>query len=590
MGRWFKPSLTRAITVFAALAVAVPALTLSGSAASAGSNVSAYSPMLCAWLDANKNNLPSPVKTCPNGMPARGSIDQVATKGSGRLFPAADKGHPSPALRFSPNVDATDPTEDTFQGQSETAIAASGNFVLSAWNDASGFFTDPLSTQGLTGVGFSNDAGQTFTDLIGLPNTNPNQRWFGDPTVVSFKASDGTVYFYIGSLYLPGFFFSAGGGGGGGGGTGCSNFEVALQVAKVPAGSNQLVFIGGAVPVVNGGSFFCNGTFTLPNFPDKPFATIDRNHGKIAVSYTCFGFGSFTGSPSCGFNGEIDLAACDISVDPTTPTCSPGSNPGATFIQVAPPDPNFEVLQGSYPTVNPSSGDVYVAWERNWLTNVFFCFFGGPGCDRFTHIQAAHVPSSCITGSGGCASLTSTTIEQNLRSLDGFGGIPGYNRFFGQDFPRIAFNSVTGQVVIVWNEANKHWLGDIVMKTTDASLGNLSDKLIVNDDNSGALHFLPAVSVDAFGNINISWYDRRTDPTGWNTNVFAASIRPGSVGGVNAQVTTVATNWAATPTLIAPNFGDYTDNTSDGGTFFVNWSDGRAGAPNSFVASAPTLR
>src|SRR5690242_1029625 len=41
------------------------------------------------------------------------------------------------------NVDAANPNEDLAPGQSETAIAASGNLVMAAWNDATGFFVLP---------------------------------------------------------------------------------------------------------------------------------------------------------------------------------------------------------------------------------------------------------------------------------------------------------------------------------------------------------------------------------------------------------------------------------------------------------------
>src|SRR5450755_1981387 len=102
------------------------------------------------------------------------------------------------------NVDAANPNEDLAPGQSETAIAASKNLVMEAWNDATTFFifpsTDPQASG--TGVGFSRDGGKSFKDLMGLPNTNPNQKWAGDPSVV---AVDGGRFFIVSSLYLSVF-------------------------------------------------------------------------------------------------------------------------------------------------------------------------------------------------------------------------------------------------------------------------------------------------------------------------------------------------------------------------------------------------
>ncbi|MBV8549850.1 MAG: hypothetical protein JOY54_01020 [Acidobacteriaceae bacterium] len=88
----------------------------------------------------------------------------------------------------SQNVDAANPNEDIAPGQSETAIGAAGNLVMAAWNDVTGFFIQP-STNSLaasrTGVGFSRDGGKSFTDLVGLPNNDPNDAWSGDPSVVA---------------------------------------------------------------------------------------------------------------------------------------------------------------------------------------------------------------------------------------------------------------------------------------------------------------------------------------------------------------------------------------------------------------------
>ena len=39
-----------------------------------------------------------------------------------------------------------------------------------------------------------------------------------------------------------------------------------------------------------------------------------------------------------------------------------------------------------------------------------------------------------------------------------------------------------------------------------------------------------------------------------------------------------------TSSLINPNFGDYTDNATDGVHTYFTWSDGRLGIPQPFVA------
>ena len=578
-----KPALRRFTIGGLAVLLGLSATGLGSSAASSPPAQIQYSAGLCAWLQAHADKLPSQVKPCAQSVPNKGQFAQNVARGSTGSTPSHGKAALSPEVVFSQNAAASDQTEDLAPGQSETAVAALGNNVVSAWNDATGFLaSSPTQLNGsLTGVGFSSDGGKTFSDLVGLPNANPCQQVFGDPSVVSYKnPSTGTVYFYVTSLYLPAFSSACGFPGG--------SFEISMSVGTV-ASSGQAITFSNPIVVANGGNF---STFPNIAFLDKDFAAIDRTHGKIGVSYTCFGFFFFGGSTTgCGFAGEIDLAVCDISSNPASPTCNPGTS-GAQFIRVQPADNvTFEENEGAYPAFSPN-GDAYVAWENNWATNIFNCLFAffGFTCDTNVHIMAAHVPASCLstgTASGTCGNTTAT-IDSGVKSLDMLIFISGYNRFFTNDFPRGAFNGTTNRLWVVWNEANAHWMGDIVYVTTDSNLQNASGKIRVNDDSSSLLHMLPAVSVGGNGDTNISWFDRRSSAGSSRTEVWAASIRPADPAAQNSKVTDVASDWLGTSSFIVPNFGDYTDNTTDGSTFYVNWSDGRLGIPQSFVASAPT--
>ncbi len=579
-----RSALTLCATTAAAVLIGVSNTGMGSTAAVAAPAQLQYSAALCAWLQANADALPGQIKPCIQSLPNNGQFPQSATTGSSASGPARGMSATSPMVLFSANVAASDQREDLAPGQSETAIAAMGNDVVSTWNDATGFLvSDSTQVKGsLTGVGFSSDGGKTFSDLVGLPNANSCQRVFGDSSVVSYKApSTGTVYFYVTSLYLPVFgpaCFSPTGPTG--------NFEISLSVGTVSSDGQAITF-SNPVVVANGGNF---STFPNTSFLDKDFAAIDRAHGKIAVSYTCFGFGFFGGGGGCGFAGEIDLAVCDISTNPAAPTCNPASS-GPRFITVQPADNlTFEENEGAYPTFGPN-GDVYVAWENNWATNIFSCLFArfGSTCDSNVHIMAARVPQSCLstgTAAGSCDTVVS--IDSGVKSLDMLIFIAGYNRFITNDFPRVAFNTNTNRLWVVWNESNAHWMGDIVYVTTDVNLQSLSSKIRVNDDSSSLLHMLPAVSVGANGDTNISWFDRRNSAGSSRTDVYAASIKPGDVAAQNSKVTEVASDWQGASSFIAPNFGDYSDNTSDGATFYVNWSDGRLGIPQSFVASAAT--
>src|SRR5204863_8924691 len=96
------------------------------------------------------------------------------------------------------NVDAADPHEDIAPsgtqayGQSETSVAATGKYVVEAWNDATALLSlcpSPMFKEEVTGYGFSSDGGQSFTDLGGLPNDDRASgfRYCGDPSSEAYS-------------------------------------------------------------------------------------------------------------------------------------------------------------------------------------------------------------------------------------------------------------------------------------------------------------------------------------------------------------------------------------------------------------------
>ena len=237
--------------------------------------------------------------------------------------------------------------------------------------------------------------------------------------------------------------------------------------------------------------------------------------------------------------------------------------------------------------VSPN-GDVYVTWERNILSNVFF------GGDPFVYIHAAYLASADDTitrgGSDSPVVLTQGQINSHtaggVKSLDST-FISGYSRGFGNDFPRVAFEAVTNEPVFVWNDASLHPLGDIWLRTASFDLFSLDAIQQVNDDDSYALHMLPALSIGSDGSIRTSWYDRRLNGADSTETDYFAEVRPdASTNTTDFVVTTGPSDWAGTSSLINPNFGDYTDNATAGTTTYFTWSDGRFGVPQPFTDSA----
>jgi len=218
-----------------------------------------------------------------------GNADRLS---SGLRMWLAGPPHATAAIRRSAtpslgrNVDANDPALDLAAGQSETAIAAqrrgTAALVLAGWNDVSGFLGDPTTRAGsVTGVGLSHDAGRHFTDLIGLPNNNVDQQWFGDPSVAS--VGDG-IHFLVSSLYYPS-------------GRACGDGlpaygTVAVTVATVNATGTGASFTA-PIPIGLPGDLCTTNTAHPPaglGVLDKDWVSYDPVSRTVAVSYTRFYF------------------------------------------------------------------------------------------------------------------------------------------------------------------------------------------------------------------------------------------------------------------------------------------------------------
>ena len=479
---------------------------------------------------------------------------------------------------FGSNVDAANPQEDVtpsgvqVHGQSETSVAAAGPYVVEAWNDGTGFFApcgSPMNKEELTGFGFSNNGGKTFTDLGGLPNANcATSKTEGDPSVVAYTVG-GSTYFYISSIFIP--------------------FTVPENALSVTAckvnGSGATATLACGQPIVAAISSDCQTFFgfTFCSFLDKDFLSLDPVRGRLYMSYTEFG-------PSTGFSGVVELAACDLS-SPASPTCHNGSNgsitgagaPAAPYFVVAPGDPNFCENEGAYPAVDPATGAVYVAYEHDWFTGLFNC-----GSETTQDVMN-YVPFSCLTltATSPCAGPAATQAV-NITSLEA-AFIPGYNRFPMNDFPRVAVSDPAGTVSMVWNDARQHGTGDILLQSFN--LGSLSavqsQPVAVNSRNdTGGWHFLPAVrNADGKGNLAVSFYSRSSANTALTDVRASLKIDPRTTStptSNDTRITTGSSDWNGVSSIIIPNFGDYTDNYFVGTTLYVAWSDGRLGFPQPF--------
>ena len=482
----------------------------------------------------------------------------------------------STSITVGKNVDAANPNEDISSsgvrgyGQSETSTASIDNYVLEAWNDSTGFFApcpSPNFKEELSGYGFSNNNGASFTDLGGLPNTAcATSRYDGDTAVEAYRAPNGHDYFYIANIYT----------------TTTSN-DIALAACKVNGVGTGAFLTCGQPDIVAADS----NAFGAPGsgFLDKEYITVDQPRGKIYISYT-----NFMTAPGTTGSGEIDLATCDVAANPDNPPC-------ATTAVVAPENAMGCENQGSYPAADPASGDVYVAYEFNFASDF------GPPCNSFpTQEVTTRIPM------GATAPVAATAV--NITS-EATAFVPGYNRFPVNDFPRIAVSDPYGTVSIAWNDTRYRPTGDILLQSYDLGSGfpttvqttagctssTCPNPVRLTNNTTPTFDMLPALrNAEPDGGIDVVWYDKRRSPATDRsfTDVYGAlNFSPRLTHTPsNTRITNVGSSWLGTSSDIVPNFGDYTDDhvkESGSGTFtvdqlFAAWADGRIGTPQPFSA------
>lgn len=535
-------------------------------------------------------------------------------RASGRLR-LREAGQPS-ASGGPANVNAASLKEDVSPalvrayGQSETSIAGSGRYVVEAWNDATTFLTGCPSRhfkEEATGVGFSANGGRSFRDIGGLPNPRcKSYVYISDPGVAAYRIG-GKTYFYISSMYDSV--------------TGLGQSYIAFDACRA-TGSGSTARLRCGRPVIAASSTQCIKLAHHKSFPgfcsflDKDYIAIDPGHGRLYVTYTEF--------PVLGFADTEVMTTCDIGNrhgqrgpaggTPFAPVCEHGSKlvkqkqkkngPFNTFIGkpymlIAKAGFRSCEEEGSYPAVNPRTGAVYVAYEYNWASNLFF------GCNGFkakTRDIITRTPLSCLRlrPTAACRHpLEHASVA--VFSLDA-AFIPGYNRFPTNDFPRLAVSGKFGDVSMVWNDTRHNAYGDVLLQSF--KLGSLRRvqrfPTVIDRPHGGGLSMFPAMRVStASGLLDLAWYSRSGTGTADTSVLAAIGVNPGTTTTPpNIPVTNVRSNWLLDSSDIVPNFGDYIDTNISatgrwpyvGNTLYVAWTDGRLGLPQPFEAHIPAGR
>ncbi|HEX6329868.1 MAG TPA: sialidase family protein [Actinomycetota bacterium] len=517
--------------------------------------------------------------------------------GSGSFGASAQAADLAQALQVGTNVQVSqdqDPAEVLRSGASELSVAARGDMVVAGWNDGEGFAFAPFDPDqpplGLSGYGFSNDNGDTWTDG-GAPPIGSTVA-FGPGTEGRSETGE---YVTRGDPWLdvprngPATFYYA-------------NLAVWTDDADLPPAGVSL-----HTGQFDDSTFTWNDSVLLqsPNYPndflDKEALAVDRRKGQTSIYVTLTNFEEVCDQPFFGF-GTIELYG---STDGGSTWNRTIIQPDESFI-TDPADPDCGadgiVNQGSMPAVGPN-GELYVVWERGWFAPAA----GGAELDRAT------VAFASSTDQGATFSAPSEVTSLCSQAAN---APAAYNRTSSNDFPRIAVSQSgpdKGRIYVTYHdcsaaEGDDAPFGadtDVYVTYSDDGGATWSEPTAVSPTADGVAQFWPAVSTGAGGRVDVTYYHMEDvnlteDPDDIECSVrtggplddpdlkestlttlsdvyWVRSSDGGATWGEPQRVTDTTTNWcAATPiNSIIPNFGDYNTHVTQGPTVFATWADGR---------------
>jgi hypothetical protein len=484
--------------------------------------------------------------------------------------------------------------------QSETEIAVFGKYMIGGYNDSYGFYDN---TQGLSGVAYSIDGGNTWVDQSGLPPVVPNHgpgpgnaandSYSGDPVVVVDKSprvftknSLGQTLatpivqpagqFYYSSIYFTGPTASSGP-------TDLRFPEVfSLSVNRgrftsAPPSLLQPESVADTRCLNHPALFSTYNTQTLPkerpvweppvvavkvidpgDLLDKEWLYVNQANGELYLTYTRF---------SANGDTPLELVRSMDGGRTWTPPSVIVPNLADTF------------NQATQPAVT-STGRVIVIW-----------------ISRKFDIANPHVPEILDTIQYAYSDNDGATFgpTQVIEAVNPQGEPPGYNRGRTQilDAPFInTYPHGTDLYVIYFNgKTPLQAVGGIGPFSSSADIhvasshdnGTTFTAVKINDDAGTTSHVFPSVQVNKNGWVFAGWLDRRHDPTNELTDLWAnVSHDGGLTWGHDVLQTDVATSWRVRADA-RPNMGDYiSSELLDENQFVLIFNDGR------FPPPAPT--
>jgi len=329
---------------------------------------------------------------------------------------------------------------------------------------------------------------------------------------------------------------------------------------SVPWGSTALPFGDPTLAVTSDGQWILASL----DAGDSPVGlAISRGHfsgSDLALTTEQYSDGGFLDKEYFDYDAALDRLYLTYRADTGRLTRSDdGGDTWSTPVFVAGGiNPN-----GFYPTAGVD-GEVYVTW-----------------------LDPLGMPSStvhCRYSSDGGSSWAGPAVDVTQLGPNSNTAPVCFNRGFNPLNPSAAVDRSDGpnrgRFYLTWTDGAGGEF-DCFFAYSDDKGQSFSTPIQLNDNTNLTEQFWSQITLGPDGRISVGWYDRRNSDSNLLCDYYCTqSVDGGLTWGPNRRVSDLSVGWCGVPSNAAPNFGDYTEITSDDRSLFCVWSDARLGGPD----------
>jgi hypothetical protein len=336
---------------------------------------------------------------------------------------------------------------------------------------------------------------------------------------------------------------------------------------------------GGAVPSGASAAVFGDPTVAVTNSGLWVFVSLDLgNPAGLAINRARFQNGTLTWAPSVKYvdGGGLDKEFIEydsatnrlyMSYVGSAGRLTYSTDEGASWaapITVA----SGGSINGFYPAYGVD-GEVYVSWLNG--------------------LASPSARLMCRYSSDGGVSWAGSAVQVAQLGSNSHRPPQCFNRDFNVTFPSMSVDRSNGphrgRAYFCYTDGAQGNFDAFVTHSDDKGL-TWSSPIRLDDEGNTSEQFWPQVDASPIdGRVTVGWYDRRnaTNNNSLCDYYITQSVDGGTTWGPNRRLSDTSVAWCGVPANIAPNFGDYTELTSDAMSIFGIWSDARGGGPDVYV-------